>query len=98
MTKTLRWEMPELKKEVKVSDSMDKIEVRLNDKIVLCEDSKQFIDYLSESIVTKNNKAMMKRNIYMQTIDVLYKFGLVFIVVKYFPEIISLFIDLRGMN
>jgi hypothetical protein len=85
----IRWEMPEIK-------TNSTIEIKLNDQSVLCADAKQFIDYLTESIVAKNNKAIMKRNVYMQTLAVVYRLGLVFIIVKFFPEIIALFINMRG--
>lgn len=75
---------------------MNTIQVKLNNQVVLCEDAKQFIDYLSDSIVMKNSKAIMKRNIYLQTLDIVFKLAVILIVVKFFPEIITLFFTLRG--
>lgn len=94
--KEIRWELPTLTKMVKEIIPASNIEMKLNNQTVLCEDAKQFIDYLSESIVIKNSKAIMKRNMYLQTLSVVYKLGAIFIVVKFFPEIISLFINLKG--
>ena len=90
MKEILKWELPT---EIKGFESGKKIDIRINDKVVLSEDSKQFIDYLSESIVEKNSKAIFKRNIYSQTINVIYKICLIVIVVKFFPEILSLFMN-----
>lgn len=94
--KEIRWEIPSLTKTVKEIIPNSTIEMKLNNQIILCEDAKQFIDYLSDSIVVKNSKAIMKRNMYLQTLSVVYKLGAIYIVVKFFPEILSLFINLRG--
>lgn len=68
------------------------VEIKINGQTALSADAKQFIDYLSDSIVQKNNKAMTKRNIYLQTLNVVYKLGLVTVIVIYFPEFLSIFI------
>ena len=68
------------------------ISIKLNNETLLSEDAKQFIDYLSESIVQKNSKAITKRNLYLQTLNVIYKLGLLFTVVKFFPEVLAIFV------
>ena len=93
MKEILKWEFPT---EDKSFESGKKIDIRINDKVILSEDSKQFIDYLSESIVEKNSKAIFKRNIYSQTVNVIYKLGVVIVIMKFFPEILSLFFETKG--
>lgn len=71
------------------------VELSFDYEPVLRADAKEFIDYLSDSIVKKHNIAMTKRNIYLSTIDVFYKLGLVVVVVKYFPEFIAFFLQMK---
>lgn len=96
LLKTIHWEFPTPIKTIKEIKPTTTIEVKLNDQRVLSEDAKQFIDYLSDSIVTKNSKAIMKRNIYIQTLEVAYKIGVLLVVVKFFPEILSILFNLKG--
>jgi hypothetical protein len=64
---------------------MNNIQIKINDKVLLNDDAKQFIDYLSESIVNKHNKAITKRNIY----GMVYKIALFYLVLRFFPEIFN---------
>ncbi len=75
--------------------SKNTVDLMYNGDLVLCADAKEFCDYLSDSIVKKHNKAMTKRNLYLSTIDVFYKLGLVIVVVKYFPEFIAFFLQMK---
>lgn len=68
------------------------LKIQINGTVLVDEDAKQFVDYFTDTLIKKHNRALTKRNIYLQTLDVVYKICLIIIVVKFFPGLISLFI------
>lgn len=70
---------------------MSIIEIKIDDEVVVNEDAKQFIDYFATSLVERHNKAMTKRGVYIETLNLVYRVFVVVAVVKFFPELMQMF-------
>ena len=70
---------------------MSIIEIKIDDEVIVNEDTKQFIDYFSATLVEKHNKAMTKRGVFIETLNFAYRVFVVIAIVKYFPEFIQIF-------
>lgn len=66
------------------------ITLKINDETVVHGDAEKFIDTFTSELVKKNNRAIMKRNIVLDTIAFGYKVVIIFVAIKYFPELFTI--------
>lgn len=66
------------------------LELKINGNTIIKEDTEDFIERFSSSLIEKHNKQMTKRSVYITTLNIIYKIFLVMVVVKFFPEFLTL--------
>lgn len=72
------------------------VEIKFNGKTILEEDAKLFVDYLSDELIKKHSKALTRRNVFIQTLDVVYKICILIVVIKFFPQFITFLFPAMG--